>query len=156
MQNNLPIRQIYSSRHYTTLITDNNRYYHYDGLGMPVPHIVTHLHNHLRQWYGSSTKPPLLQNEFLTVLTPYTIQQTDGWSCVMHMLLTSLSAIYQGQIPILRYGQRRVDQMSRVHLRYVLTREITPCIDNLLAYTTDPLNNEDPEPHSKPYNARGT
>ena len=75
----------------------------------------------------------------------------------MHMLLTSLSAtIYQSQIPILQYGQRHVDQMSIMHLRYVITGEVTPWIDNLITYITDPLNNEDPEPHSKSYNAGGT
>ena len=74
----------------------------------------------------------------------------------MHMLLTSLIAIYQGQIPILRYGQHHADQLSRMHLRYALTREITPWIDNLITFITDPLNNEDPVPRSKTYNAVGT
>jgi hypothetical protein len=148
--------QIYHSQHYTTLITDNDRYYHYDGLGMPVPHTITLLHNRIRQWYGSSPKPPALQDVLPTGLTPYTPQQTDGWNCAMHMLLTFLSVIYKGQIPILQYGQHHVDQMSRMHLRYVLTREITPWIDNLTTYITDPLNNEDPETYSKSYNAGGT
>ena len=71
----------------------------------------------------------------------------------MHMLLTSLSAIYQGQVPILQYVQRHVDQLSRAHLRYVLTGEIVPWIDKLITYISDPLNNEDPEPHSKSYSA---
>ncbi len=58
----------------------------------------------------------------------------------MHMLLTSLSAtIYQSQIPILQYGQRHVDQMSIMHLRYVITGEVTPWIGNLITYITDPL-----------------
>ena len=48
LQNNITIMQIYHSQHYTTLIKDNDRYYHYDGLGMSVPHTVTHLHNHIR------------------------------------------------------------------------------------------------------------
>jgi hypothetical protein len=39
-----------------------------------------------------------------------------------------------------------------MHLRYVLTGAITPWIDNLITYITEPLNNEDPEPHSKTYN----
>ncbi len=74
----------------------------------------------------------------------------------MHMLLTSLSAIYQGRVPTLLYGQRHVDQMSRAHLRYVLTGEIVPWLDKLITYITDPLNNEDPEPYSKSYNEGGT
>jgi len=141
--------QIYNSHHYTTKITNNNRYFYYDGLRMPVSHTMSHLHNHLRQWYGNSTMPPALQNESPTVHTPYNPQQTDGWSCTMYMLLTSPSTIYQGQIPILHYGQRHVDQLSILHLRYVLTGENTPWIDTLITYIIDPLNNEDPEPHGK-------
>jgi hypothetical protein len=72
------------------------------------------------------------------------------------MILTSLSAIYQGHVPILLYGQRHVDQLSRAHLRYVLTGEIMPWIDKLITYITDPQNNEDPEPYSKTYSAGGT
>jgi hypothetical protein len=56
----------------------------------------------------------------------------------MHMLLTSLSAIYQAKIPILQYGQRHIGQMSRAHLRYVLTGEIAPWIDKLITYLSDP------------------
>jgi len=96
LQNIITIMQIRNSQHYTTLITDNSRYFYYDGLGMLVPHTVSHLHNHLRLWYGNSALPPALQNKSPTVHIPYTPQKTDGWSCTMHMLLTSLSAIYQG------------------------------------------------------------
>jgi len=106
--NNITIMQIYNSQHYTTIITDNNKYYYYDGFGIPVPHTITHLYNHLRRWYGSSLKPPALRNESPTLYTPYTPRQRDGWSCAMHMLLTSLSAIYQGRVPILQYCQRHV------------------------------------------------
>jgi len=49
LQNNITIMQIFNSIHYTPLITDNNKYYHYDGLQMAVPEQVTFLHNHLRQ-----------------------------------------------------------------------------------------------------------
>jgi hypothetical protein len=141
--------QIYNSQHYTTLITDNNNYYYCDGLGNPVPNMVKYLHNHLRQWYESSVKPPALQNELTTVHTPYTPRRMDGWSCAMHMLLISLSSIYKARVPILQYGQRHVDQMSRAHLRYVLTGEIAPWIAKLVTYLSDPHNIEDPEPHSK-------
>ena len=82
---------------------------------MAVPITVTHLHDNLRQQYRDSTEPPVLKLEAPTVHTPYTPQQTNGWNCAMHMLLTSLSATYQGHLPI-----------------------------------------EDPEPHSKTYNAGGT
>jgi hypothetical protein len=140
--------QIYNSHHYTTLITNDSNYYYYDMHGILVPRTFTHLHNHLRHWYGSSIKPPALQNKSSTVQIPYTPRQMDGWSCAMHMLLTSLAAIYQGRIPILQYGQRHVDQMSRAHLRYVLTGEIPPWIDKLITYLSDSRNIEDPEPHS--------
>ena len=71
----------------------------------------------------------------------------------MHMLLTSLPVIYQGRVPILQYGQRHVDQLSRAHLRYVLTDGIVPWLDKLITYISDPQNNEDPEPYIKSYNA---
>jgi len=118
LESNITIMQIYNSQHYITLITDNNNYYYCDGLGNPVPNTVKYLRNHLRWRHGSSIKPPALQkNESPTVHTPYTRRQMDGWSCAMHMLLTSLSAIYQARVPILQYGQRHVDQMRRAHLR---------------------------------------
>jgi hypothetical protein len=60
VQNKITIMQVYNSYHYTTLITDNNKYYHYDGLKMEVSEQATLLHNHLRQWYGTSEKPPVL------------------------------------------------------------------------------------------------
>ena len=148
--------QIYNSQHYTTLITYNNSYYYYDGLALPVPRTMTHLHTHLRQWYGSSPLPPALRAALPAVHTPYPPPQTDGWSCSMHMLLTSLSVIYQGQVLILQYGQRHVDQMPRAHIRYVITGEIAPRTDKLITNISEPLNNEDPDPYSKSYSAAGT
>ncbi len=121
LQNNITIMQIYNSSHYTTLITDNINYYHYDGLKMQVPEQATLLHNHLRHWYGTSDKPPVLQSQTSVVLLPYMPTITDGWNCAMHMLLTSLSAIYQENVPILQYSPRHADQLSRMHLRYVIT-----------------------------------
>jgi hypothetical protein len=94
--------QIFNAQHYTTLITYNDRYYYYDGLGMAVPITVTHLHDHMRKWYKYYKKPLVLKLEAPTVYTSYTPQQTDGWRCAMHMLLTSLSTVYQGHVPILQ------------------------------------------------------
>ena len=74
----------------------------------------------------------------------------------MHMLLTSLSAIYQGRVPVLHYGLRHVDQVPRAHLRFVLTGEIILWIDKLITYISDPQNNEDPEPYSKSFSSGGT
>ena len=48
------------------------------------------------------------------------------------------------------------DQMSRAHLRYVLTGKIMPWIDKLITYISEPQNNEDPESYSKSYSAGGT
>jgi hypothetical protein len=126
LQNPITIMQIYNSQHYTTLITNNNNYYYYDGLGLPVPKTVTHLHRHLRQWYGSSPLPPALQPNSPAVHIPYTPQQTNGWICAMHMLLTSLSAIYKGHVPILQYGQRHLDHLSRAHLRNPTVNHTAP------------------------------
>jgi len=79
--------QIYDSQHNTTLITDQERYYHCDGLNMAVLEHVTHLHHHLRQWYGTSSEmPPVLQTHTLEVLLLYTLRQTHGWTCAMHMV----------------------------------------------------------------------
>ena len=97
-----------------------------------------------------------LHNESPTVHISYTPHKRNGWSCAMHMFISSLSAIYQGQVLILQYGQRHVDQLSRIHLRYVLTGEIAPRIDKLITYIIDPLNNEDMESHSKTYSTGGT
>ncbi len=72
IKNNITIMQIYNSQHYTTLLTDKNNFYYCDGLSILVPHAVTRLHVHLRQWYGSSPKPLVLQNETPTVHTPNT------------------------------------------------------------------------------------
>jgi hypothetical protein len=72
------------------------------------------------------------------------------------MLMVSLSAIYQGTIPILQYIQRHADQLSRMHLQYVITGDLTPWIDKIITYLSDPLNKADPKPHSKHYGAGGT
>jgi hypothetical protein len=156
LQNYITIMQIYDTQNYATLITDNKKYYYYGGLGMAIPTTVTHLHNYLRQWYGTSPMPPALQKNTPKVLTSYTPRQTDGWSFAMHVIITSLSAIYQGHVLILHYGQRHADQLPRMHLRYVLLGEMTPWIDKLITYLSDPLQNEDPEPYSKNCSAGGT
>ena len=147
--------QVYHAQHYTTLITDNNKYYYYDGLSLAVPPTVQSLHTHLKTWYKTGSLPNSLRNEYPTITFPTTPSQTDGSTCALHMLITSLSAIYQGNISILQYSQRHVDQLSRMHLRYVLTGEMTPWIDRLITYISNPLQNEDPEPYSKHYSAGG-
>jgi hypothetical protein len=79
LQNPITIMQIYNAQHYTTLITDNNNYYDDDGLGLPVPQTVSHLHRHLRQWYGISPLPSALSLIHMqSISLNYTPQQTDG------------------------------------------------------------------------------
>jgi hypothetical protein len=74
----------------------------------------------------------------------------------MHVVMPSISAIYQGTVLVLNYSQRHVGQIARMHLRYVLTREVTPWINRLITNITDPINNEDSELYSKQYIAGGT
>ena len=62
--------QIYHAQHYTTLLTDKDKYYYYDGLGVIVPNTISHLYEHLRQWYGDSIKPPVLTQIVPTIHTP--------------------------------------------------------------------------------------
>ena len=78
LKNPITIMQIYNSQHCITLITDNNNYYYYDGLGLPLPQTVTRLHMDLRQRYGSSPLPSALQPNTHAVHIPYTPQQIDG------------------------------------------------------------------------------
>jgi len=49
LQNDITIIQIYHAQRYTTLLTDNDKYYYYDGLGIAVPNTVSYLHDHMRQ-----------------------------------------------------------------------------------------------------------
>jgi hypothetical protein len=47
LQNDIAIMQIYHAQHYTTLLTDSDRFYYYDGLGITVPYIASHLCDHM-------------------------------------------------------------------------------------------------------------
>ena len=117
LQNPITIMQVYHAQHYTTLIKDTNKLYYYDGLSLEVPPTVQSLHTHLRNWYGTRSLPNSLRTETPTITFPITPSQTDGLTCALHMRMTSLADIYQGNIPILQYNQRHVDQLSRMHLR---------------------------------------
>jgi hypothetical protein len=78
LQNDITILKIFHAQNYTTLITNNNRYYYYECLGLTVPNTISHMYEHLRHWYNTSIKPPVLRQLFPTIHTPYTPQQTDG------------------------------------------------------------------------------
>jgi hypothetical protein len=55
LQHPITIFQIYHNSHYTTLVTVNANYYHYNGLNLPNPPTTTSIHNKLREWYTIST-----------------------------------------------------------------------------------------------------
>ena len=90
--NQITIFQIFHNHHFTTLVTDNHTYYYIDSLHLPPPPSVYALHQRLRRWYAHQEHIP----EVLTHDTPHiqileTPTQTDGWTCSMHMLLSSTS-----------------------------------------------------------------
>ena len=114
------------------------------------------MHARLRNWYSHTLLLPSLTPKNINITTSHTPQQQEGWSCALHMLLEFLSAIYQGTVPIIQYIQRHAYQLSRMLIRYVITGELTPWIDKIRTYLSDPLNKADPEPHSKHYIAWGT
>ena len=140
---------------YTTLITDDINYNYHDSLILPIPSSVNEMHICLRNWYAKTPFFASLKTKLPIITTLYTPLQQDGRSCALHIRLVSLSAIYQGTIPILPYNQWHAAQLSKLHrLRYGITGEFTPLTDKLLTYLTYPINNEDPEPRSKHYSAR--
>ena len=69
--NPITIFQLNHNSHYTTLITNNTSYYHYDGLYLPNPLTTTSIHNKLREWYTTPThihtSIPSLQYEIPTI-----------------------------------------------------------------------------------------
>jgi hypothetical protein len=51
--------------------------------------------------------------------------------------------IFAFLIPKLSYSQSHANQLSRMHLRYVIKGEITEWTEQLIQYITDPRNNID-------------
>ena len=129
LQNPVTNFQTYYPSHYTVLITNNIKYYNYDGLGIPVPSPTLRIHEKLRDLYMARPKHTLqtysLFPEPSEIIMPHTPTHTDDRSYAMHMLLTSLSTIYQGTVLVLPYSQSHAHQLSRMHPRYVITGEIT-------------------------------
>jgi hypothetical protein len=72
LQDSITIMQVYHAQHYTTLITDNNKYYYYDGISLAVPPTVQSLHTHLRTWYGTGRIP----NSFRTETPNYNVPKS--------------------------------------------------------------------------------
>ena len=56
------------------------------------------------------------------------------------MLLINLATIYQGTLLTLRHTQVHAHHLYRIHLRYVLTRELDPSVPSIVQelHITDP------------------
>jgi hypothetical protein len=74
----------------------------------------------------------------------------------MHMLLTSLTTTLQGRIPTLSHNQQHANQQSRLHLCYMVTREVTEWSIDLMKYLSDPTLHPDPESEPHQYTAGDT
>jgi len=74
LQNPITIMQIFHEAHYTTMITDNNKYYHYVSLRLPIPYPVNKLHTRLMTWYAQTPLPDSLAPEIPYITTSYTPQ----------------------------------------------------------------------------------
>jgi hypothetical protein len=74
----------------------------------------------------------------------------------MHMLLTSLEATLHGRIPILSHNQQHANQLSRLHLYYIVTGEVTRWSIDLMKHLSDPTLHPDPESEPHQYSSGGT
>ena len=120
--NPITIFNIHNNNPFTSLIANNHTYYYYDSLNLRPPPAINMIPNTLRQWYtGLDIAPPLLRQDTPNIHIQITPQQTDGWTCSLHMLLINLTTIYQGCIPALNHTQHHAETLARSHLKYVLT-----------------------------------
>ena len=101
LQNRITIFQLHHSQHFTTLIADGMNFHHYDSLKGPPPPPAKELINIIRQWYIQHPQSPPQKTPHVSIKSTRTPPQQDGWTCSMHMLLITLTALYQGQIPTL-------------------------------------------------------
>ena len=140
LQNGLAVFMLHHSSHFTTLVLSPTDGHYYDSLAWGVPENAHSIRNNVHNLY-----------EALTDLTPRhtansptsrepTPAQTDPvpWSCGIHMLCSTLSAIYQNQVPVLHYTQQHVNQLHRAQLRYLVTGELDEWIGELVALLTAP------------------
>jgi hypothetical protein len=136
----ITIFKIHNISHVTTLITNNNTYRCYDSLNLRSPPAAIKIHNTLRQWHSRlDIEHPLLRQATSNIHIQSAPQQTDGWTCGMHMILINLTTIYQGNIPIPKHTQSYVKALSRSHLRHVLTGEL----DTYITLLVRGLSNKD-------------
>ena len=68
----------------------------------------------------------------------------------MHMLLTNLTAIYQGNIHILKHTQESAHALSRLCLRYTLTGELDTRIENIIKELRTKTVRVEPPPSAQP------
>jgi len=108
---------------------------------MRLPPAINTIHNTLRQWYsGLEIASPLLRHNTPINNMQNTPQQTDGWTCGLHILLINLTTIFQGRIPTLIYTQHHAESLSRSHLNYVLTGELDTYVTSLIRDITNPTH----------------
>ncbi len=139
--NPITIFNIHNHVNFTTLITNNHTYHHYDPLNLRPPPAINIIHITLRQWYtGLSTTPPLLRQDTPNINIQSTPHQTDGWTCGLRMLLVNLTTIYQGRVPNLSHNQHHAETLSISHLKYVLTRELDTYVTRLVRELTNQSN----------------
>ena len=82
--------------------------------------------------------PPLLRQNTPIVHIQSTPQQTDLWTCGLHMLLINLTTIYQGRIPTLTHTQHHAGSLSRSHLRYIIPEELDAYVTGLIHDLANP------------------
>ena len=136
------VLMLHHSSHFTTLLLHHGTSYYYDSLGGSVPDVVADILTHIRTQYATLPHPtPPLPPAHATVQAP-TPQQLDRpaepWSCGMHMMCSSFSAIYQNGVPTLKYAQRHINKLHRAQLRYILTGTLDPWIGQLVELLKDP------------------
>ena len=93
LENPITIFQIYHSHHFTTLITDANTYHHYDSLKGSPPLSAKKLVKYINQWYIQHPQPLPHRRPGISIQSKKTPPQCDAWTCSMHMLLITLTAL---------------------------------------------------------------
>ena len=136
----LAIFQIYkpsgrNSGHFYTVTVSRHQLYLYDSLPHSVARDTTNLLVTTIKRFYANQSPDLasqLANRVTSMHTPRQVDQPTPWSCSMHMLCSSLAAIYQQTNPCLLYDQSHVDQMHRIHLRRLITGTLHPWLADFI------------------------
>ena len=136
----LAIFQIYkpsgrNSGHFFTVTVSRHQLYLYDSLPHSVARDTTNLLVTTIKRFYANQSPDLasqLANRVTSMHTPRQVDQPTPWSCSMHMLCSSLAAVYQQTNPCLLYDQSHVDQMHRIHLRRLITGTLHPWLADFI------------------------